>query len=126
MTSTASTTAKSDSTPRTCGCGCGAVTKSKFAIGHDARFASNLRKAFEAGTLTRAAAQKQADAVSPAFSRKVARSLTLAAERMAQAKADAKAKAAADKPARTAKPKAPKAAPPAATDDQPETAKDAA
>jgi hypothetical protein len=87
-----STTGKTDqATPRTCGCGCGATTKSKFAIGHDARFASSLRRQFEAGTLTRAQAQKQADQVSPAFSRKVRRSLELAAERMAEAKAAAKA-----------------------------------
>jgi hypothetical protein len=98
------TTSKTDQTPRTCTCQCGQPTKSKFAVGHDARFASLLRKAFEAHTLTRAQAQKQANDVSPAFSRKVARSLELAAERQAEAKQAAKDKAAAAKPAPAAKP----------------------
>jgi hypothetical protein len=75
--------------PRTttvCQCGCGASVQRKFAQGHDARHASQLRQAFEAGKLTRQQAQARADKISPAFSRKVQRSLELAAERKQAAK----------------------------------------
>lgn len=67
-----------------CRCGCGEDKgKGQFRPGHDARYLSNLRKDYEAGTLPRDRAQAAAEAVSPAMGRKLARSLELAAARVA-------------------------------------------
>jgi hypothetical protein len=72
-------------TPNACRCGCGNSTGSTFAPGHDARFASLLKKAYLAGEITKDDAQGQASAVSLNFSSKVRRMLDLADQAIAKA-----------------------------------------
>lgn len=69
-----------------CGCGCGQAVKGRFAQGHDARHCSQLRQAYEAGSLTRAKALAQV-AFSDKLTAKLTRSLDLADERKAAAAA---------------------------------------
>jgi hypothetical protein len=64
-----------DASTKTCGCGCGAQVSRSYAPGHDARHASQLRQAVEAGSMTTRQAKAIAAKVSPAFVAKVERSL---------------------------------------------------
>jgi hypothetical protein len=72
-------------TVNACRCGCGNSTGSTFAPGHDARFASMLKRAYLAGEVTKDDAQGQASAVSLNFSSKVRRMLDLADKEIAKA-----------------------------------------
>lgn len=58
-----------------CKCGCGATVRSQFLPGHDARYASQIRKQVETGKLSRDEALRLASDVSPAFVTKVTKSL---------------------------------------------------
>ncbi len=58
-----------------CKCGCGETVVKQFKPGHDARFASQLRAAVKAGTMTPDAALKAASDISPAFVSKMQKSL---------------------------------------------------
>lgn len=71
-----------------CRCGCGQQVARTFAVGHDARHLSNLRKAVAAGTMTADAALGEARTVSTAFAGKVARSLAAVARDSERAAAE--------------------------------------
>ncbi|MFZ0166058.1 MAG: hypothetical protein WAL12_20955 [Trebonia sp.] len=59
----------------------------KFAMGHDAKYASQIRTAVKDGKMTPAHAMEMAKAVSPAFERKVGKSMAAVAAEQAQADA---------------------------------------
>jgi hypothetical protein len=68
--------------PKYCGCGCGMSVSRHYRPGHDARHSGELRRAYEAGTLTREQALA-AVAHSPLLVSKLGRALDLASARMA-------------------------------------------
>jgi hypothetical protein len=68
--------------PKYCGCGCGMSVTRKYRPGHDARHSGELRRAYEAGTITREQALA-AVAHSPLLVSKLSRALQLAEARMA-------------------------------------------
>ena len=68
--------------PNYCRCGCGASVSRFFKPGHDARFSGQLRRAYEAGEITRDEALLQV-AFSPLLVSKLGRALDLAAQRIA-------------------------------------------
>lgn len=74
-----------------CLCGCGKDVANRFAQGHDARFAGQLVRKWEAKELTRSKAIATAQKVSDALGRKVIRGIEVREERAAKKAAAAKA-----------------------------------
>lgn len=66
---------KAPTANNTCKCGCKTKVVRQFSQGHDARHASNLRRAVAAGKMTSEAALKAASDISPAFVGKLQKSL---------------------------------------------------
>jgi hypothetical protein len=74
-----------ETAPKTCRCGCGQTVTKQFKPGHDARYAGLMRTAVAEGKMTREDALAKAAEISPAFLKKVTRSLDLVAELAAKA-----------------------------------------
>jgi hypothetical protein len=69
----------------TCRCGCGRVVRRTFAQGHDQILLAELRHKVSAGEMTSDQALVEAATISPAFGRKVAKSLSIVAGEKARA-----------------------------------------